>query len=196
MNRNDLLELHYITEISNVALIMAYGILSHKRAGRVKHNSVAMEEIQDRRKRKAVPGGCPLHEYVNLYICARNPMLYKLRSKHAELCVLRINTDVLDLPGVVITDGNASSDYASFRAAPQGLKIVDQALTFSKNWTCSDEIEAFRRKSAKCAEVLVPDSLDTSYIVGAYVSGPAGASAFNAISVGISATINSHLFFL
>ena len=124
MNRNDLLELHYITEISNVASIMAYGILSHKRAGRVKHNSVAMEEIQDR---KAVPGGRPLHEYVNLYICARNPMLYKLRSKHAELCVLRINTDVLDLPGVVITDGNASSDYASFRAAPQGLKIVDQA---------------------------------------------------------------------
>jgi len=133
MNRNDLLELHYITEISNVALIMAYGILSHKRAGRVKHNSVAMEEIQDRRKRKAVPGGRPLHEYVNLYICARNPMLYKLRSKHAELCVLRINTDVLDLPGVVITDGNASSDYALSRAAPQGLKIVDHALTFAEN---------------------------------------------------------------
>src|SRR5712691_2607983 len=49
--------------------------------------------------------------YVNLYLCARNPILYKRQSRHAELCVLRIDPRVLDLPGVVVTDGNAASAY-------------------------------------------------------------------------------------
>ena len=55
-----------------------------------------------------------LHEYANLYLCARNPMLYKRRESHGTLCVLRVSTDVLDLPGVVLTGGNAASDYTAF----------------------------------------------------------------------------------
>jgi hypothetical protein len=57
MNRSDLQELHYITIISNIPSIMTKGILSHKRSKRINHNSVAMEEIQERRKKKIVPGG-------------------------------------------------------------------------------------------------------------------------------------------
>lgn len=55
-----------------------------------------------------VPGGRPLHEYVNLYFCARNPMLFRIKDLHLELCVLQIDTNVLDLPGVVITGGYVS----------------------------------------------------------------------------------------
>jgi hypothetical protein len=47
-----------------------------------------MPEIQRRRAGRVVPGGRSLHEYVNLYICARNPMLYLRRAMHAKLCVL------------------------------------------------------------------------------------------------------------
>ena len=44
---------------------MSKGILSHKRAKKISHNSVAMEVIQERREKKNVPGGRPLQEYVN-----------------------------------------------------------------------------------------------------------------------------------
>jgi hypothetical protein len=154
-----------------------------------------MEAIQDRRKSKIVPGGRPLHEYVNLYFHARNPMLYVLQSYHTDLCILRVSTEILDLPGVIITDSNASSDYARFSPAPRGLSIVDKEMTFAEYWTHPDPFEAMRRKSAKCAEVLVPDRIDPGLIMGAYVSCPEAKAAFEALGVNIPVTINLYLFF-
>jgi len=77
MRREELEELHYISPIVNVSSILTHGILSHRRASKLPHQSVAMPEIQDRRRKVQVPKARPLHEYVNLYICARNPMMYK-----------------------------------------------------------------------------------------------------------------------
>ncbi len=196
MRRSELTELHYITHISNLASILERGILSHVRCQKIPHLSVAMQEIQDRRDGVTVPGGRPLHEYANLYICARNPMLYKRGGQHEELCVLRVTSDVLDLPGVVVTSGNASSQYVRFGAGAAGLGIVDRDLTFAEFWIHQDPIEYFRRKSAKCAEVLVPDRVDPQLIVGAYVSGDVGRAALRAANEALQATINKHLFFL
>jgi hypothetical protein len=154
-----------------------------------------MEAIQDRRKSKIVPGGRPLQEYVNLYFHARNPMLYVLQSRHTDLCILRVSTEVLNLPGVVITDSNASSDYARFSPAPRGLSIVDKEMTFAEYWTHPDPFEAMRRKSAKCAEVLVPDDVESRFITGAYVSCSESKEAFEALGIDIPVSINSHLFF-
>ncbi len=179
----------------NVPSIMSKGILSHKHAKKINHNSVAMEEIQDRREKKVVPGGRPLHEYVNLYFHARNPMLYVRRSHHIDLCILCVGTQILDLPGVVIADRNASSDYARFAPAPHGLSIVDKETTFAEYWTHQDPFEAMRRKSAKCAEVLVPDRIDPCLIMGAYVSCLEAKTKFEALAVDIPVTVNSYLFF-
>lgn len=187
--------MHYITPIRNMVSIMARGILSHNRAKKVQHDSVANQDIQDLRIKKVVPGGRPLHEYANLYICARNPMFYRLQSKHAELCVLRIATEVLDLPGVVVTDSNAASDYALFAPAPRGLGIVDKEMTFAKYWTHQNPIDTWRHKSLKCAEVLVPDFVRPVFILGAYVSCEAAKKGFEATGGGIPVTINSELFF-
>lgn len=195
MNRNDLTDLHYITLIRNVPSIMARGILSHKRSKKINHNSVAMEIIQERREKKIVPGGRPLHEYVNLYFHARNPMLYVRQSQHIDLCVLRVSTEILDFPGVVITDSNASSDYARFSPAPRGLSIVDKEMTFAEYWTHPDPFDAMRRKSAKCAEVLVPDGVESRFIMGAYVSSSESKETFEALGIDIPVSINSHLFF-
>ncbi|MBI4469154.1 MAG: DUF4433 domain-containing protein [Acidobacteria bacterium] len=137
---------------------MAHGILSHSRVDRLQHDSVAMEEIQARRAVKVIPGGRPLHDYVNLYIHARKKMLSKIRAQHASICVLRISTDVLDLPGVIVSDQNASSGYARFAAAPEGLRLIDEALVFAEYWTHPDDpIAEWRHGSIKCAEILVPD---------------------------------------
>jgi len=195
VRRDQLSELHYITPITNLPSVLSRGILSHRQAEKVRHRSVAMDEIQKRRTRKRVPGGRALHEYVNLYFCARNPMLFKRKDQHAELCVIRVSTAVLDLPDVVITDQNAASAYALFSPAPDGLKYVDRDLVFAEYWTHGDPIEQYRHRSIKCAEVLVPDSVPPSYILGAYVSGSTAQAAIEALGLDMSVTLSPHLFF-
>ena len=65
-------ELHCIMPIANVASIMQHGILSYDSASKLKHRCVALQEIQDRRDQKQVPGGLKLHQYANLYFHARS----------------------------------------------------------------------------------------------------------------------------
>ncbi len=176
---------------------MKLGILSNKGAKKVQHNSVAMQAIQERRAKKKVPRGRPLHEYVNLYICARNKMLYKVKGRHLELCVLCVNPDILDLPGVVVTDRNASSDYARFAPAPIGLQLVDYDLVFAEYWTHpGNQIREWEHGSIKCAEVLVPDQVEPKFITKAYVSCSEAQQAFLTSEVEIPVSINAHLFFL
>lgn len=173
MNIDDLDELHYITHIENFGSILAFGILSNQRAAKLAHKSVAMQEIQERRTTVRVPtpqGSRPLHSYVNLYITARNPMLSKLRDQHMNLCVVRVKKQVLSLPGVVVTDCNASSGYARFGAGLDGLAMINKDLVFARYWTDADPIAYYRKKSAKCAEVLVPDQVALNFLFGGYVS--------------------------
>lgn len=196
MNRADLSELHYITPIANVPSILHRGILSNRRVAKLQHESVAKQEVQDLRAKVQVPGGRALHEYANLYICARNPMMYKRQSLHKILCVFRINISVLDLPGVIITDQNAASDYRRFMAAPGGLTSIDQEMVFADYWTHpGDQIAEWRHKSVKCAEVLVPDSVDPTHIMGAYVSNAGSSEALTQQAPGLQVTIDAHLFF-
>ena len=77
MDRGRVTELHYITPIANLASIMACGLLSHRAAENVPHESIALESAQDKRAGKGIPGGLALHEYVNLFFDARNAMMYR-----------------------------------------------------------------------------------------------------------------------
>lgn len=196
MERHELQELHYITPICNVPSIMEHGILSHTRAELLRHQSVAMEEMQDRRARVRVPGGKPLHEYANLYICGRNPMLFKRLDQREQICVLAVNISVLDLPGVIVTDRNAGGDYVQFRPAPDGLSIVNRELTFAEYWTSQNQIDYWQRKAAKCAEVLVPGQIDPRLIRAAYVSCEEAKAILEAPNTGLAVRIDEHLFFM
>lgn len=197
MNREDLEELHYITLIANILSIRERGILSHNRAKKIPHDdSLAMQEIQERRKNKIVPGGNKLHDYVNLYICARNPMMYKRHGHHRDMCVLRVYPTILDMTGTIISDQNASSEYARFGPAPDALKMVDQDLVFADDWTNPyDQIAEWRHKSVKCAEVLVPNQIPPEYIFGVYASRTEPLRQIQTIDPTIPVTINGHLFF-
>jgi len=196
MERHELQELHYITPICNVSSMMQNGILSHVRSKRVPHKSVAMREVQDRRACVRVPGARRLHEYVNLYVCARNPMLYKRLDQREQICVLSVSSDVLDLNGVIITDQNAGGNYVQFRPAPVGLGIVNRELTFAESWVSPDKIDFWRRKAAKCAEVLVPDCVEPRLIRGAYVCSDRAKDQLEAQNTDLAGTIDRHLFFL
>lgn len=137
-----------------------------------------------------------MHEYANLYLCARNPMLYKQQAQHATICVLSVSPNVLDLPGTIITDSNASSEYVRFAPAPHGLRIVDRERTFAEYWTDPDPIQQWRKKAAKCAEVLVPDQVDPRFVVGVYVSSEQAKRQVEAFGLDLPVYIQQHLFFM
>jgi hypothetical protein len=198
MKLADLAELHYIAPIANAKSILSNGILSHQGAQAVKHHSVADPIIQARRKSRRVPGALRLHEYVNLYFTARNPMLFRRKAQHHSLAVLRVDPGVLELPGVVICDGNASSDYTKFLAAPSGIAALDHDLIYAEHWTSDDPIDQWNRKRVKCAEVLVPTTVPPEYLLGAYVSGQRGEAALRLEWRGSSLQIDidSHMFFI
>ena len=122
-------------------------------------------------------------------------MLLKKSGVHEQLCVLRVLTEVIDLAGVVITDGNAASKYSRFAAAPGGLAIVDRERTFAEWWTHPDQIEKWRHSAQKCAEVLVPDLIPAGFVFGAYVSSEQSRERLQRVAPGLAITVDRHLFF-
>ena len=196
MNREDVIELHYITAIANVSSILRHGILSHTLADQRAHDSVAMPEIQQRRSNKRIPGARLLHEYANLYFDAHNPMLSRCRGRNNEICVLRVDPSVLDFPGVIIADRNASSDWAGFRSVSGGLGGISKDRVFARYWTHPDDpYEEMRHKSEKCAEVLVPDRVTPQLIRGVYVANQVALAEFQRLNPRLSVDIRSDMFF-
>lgn len=204
MKREELEELHFITLHSNLPTLLKYGIQSHRRAeiGRrrkiLEAGSVAMQEVQDIREGVRVPEGLELHEYANLYLCARNPMMYKRHARHLEICVLRVSTDVLDIEGAVVTDMNAAKRIRRFAPAPQGLVYVNKEMVFAEDWNRQhngDLIAIDRHRAIKCAEVLIPKEVPHNYITGVYVSCMEAVAVVKSIVPELSVTINGHLFF-
>lgn len=130
-----------------------------------------MQEIQDRRSPKIVPGGRSLHDYANLYFNARNPMMFSRRETHSDLSVLRVSAEILDLQGVIVTDKNAARGIARFFSALAGLQFVERDMVFARDWRHpGDRVAYERHRGIMCAEVLVPDRVDQGFIIGAYVS--------------------------
>jgi hypothetical protein len=197
MDRSDVTELYYITPIANVLSIMQHGILSHNLSFQVPHDSVAMKEIQERRKDKAMPGtNKHLHDYANFYFDAHNPTLSKLRNFNNEICILRINAKILELPGVIISDRNASADYVSFKPVKDGLAALDKNEIYARYWTnARNQYEAWELKSKKCAEVLVPNKVEPGYILSAYVANQQALDAFNQLNTALSVCIKNGIFF-
>lgn len=189
-------ELHSIMPIANIASVMTHGILSHQGAARLEHADVSLADVQDRRANKSVPGGLRLHQYANLYFWARKPMLYKRKERHEHLCVLRLSTDIFRLDGIVFTDRNASSDYVRFYRVQDGIEGMDFDKIFAEDWRHpGDEIEYYRHRSIKCAEVLVPGRVEPQFITGAYASGEVTRNALAAAGFRLPITVNANMFF-
>lgn len=196
MTRDEVQELHYITPLDNVPSIFERGILSHVRASRVEHLSVALEEVQSRRHVKQIPGARRLHEYANLYFDAHNPMLSRRRNENDRICVLRVSSDVLELPGVIVADMNAAADYVTFRPVATGLKLLDTLRVYAQYWTHKDDLlDEKRHRKEKCAEVLVPDRVAPELIVGAYVANQTVLACWQDLEVQVEATIRPGFFF-
>ena len=188
-------EFQWITPIRNIPSVLQHGILSYDEAAKLPHDSVAMQEVQERRDKVQVPGGLRLHQYVNLYFHARNPMLFKRKDEAPKICVLRVSVEARHIPGSVMADRNASSDYVRFLSVAQ-VDQLDLEAIYAMDWRHpSDPIAYYRHKSQKCAEFLVPKRVPTKYIVGAYVSNETSKVELEANGFELPIEINADLFF-
>lgn len=163
-----------ITHVDNLPSIMSNGIMSHDLAQKMNHESIALASVQERRQTKRVPNGLRLHQYACLYFSARNPMMYYRGmnqgiTKIEDLCVLLISPIVLDIDGVVVTDGNAASEITRFYPAEEGLLSLDYDKIYAEWWTDGNPYEQDEKKRVKCAEVLVPNRIPYQMVIGAAV---------------------------
>jgi ssDNA thymidine ADP-ribosyltransferase, DarT len=189
------IELHCIMPLDNIPSVLDHGILSYERAAKLKHHSVAMQPVQDRRDQKQVPGGLKLHQYANLYFHARNPMLFKRKDEAPNLCVLRVSTKVLGLPGTVISDQNAASDYVRF-LHPSQWKLLAFDDIYSMDWRHPDDpIAYWRHRARKCAEVLVAQRVDPQFLIGAHVLNDAAGVRLGSLGFTLPVKVNPELFF-
>lgn len=163
--------LFYITHIENVPSILKNGILSH---GLVETQKVPFTPIYDsgivsNRKAKATPERASLWEYANLYFQPRNPMMYRVVHEKTtkDLAVIGVKPSVLQLPHVMVTDGNAANNPTRFFKASEGLKVIELQwpVIQAEYWNDLDG------SSCKImSECLVPDSIPADHIHTVYVA--------------------------
>lgn len=187
--------LYNIQAIANVPSIMHLGLLSNEKARSIDHISIAMNEVQERRELIRIPNGLKLHQYANLYFDPWNPMLSRKRSQNEEICILKFDRVVLDFEGVIISDKNASSNYAAFYEPNIGLDCIDFDLVYARYWTDEDYYEHCKKKSIKCAEILVPYSIPSDYIVCAAVVNKNAAKRLEKTGFDKNIIIEPRVFF-
>lgn len=193
MDRKQVGELFYITHIGNVAGILRSGILSHTRASHVTHTKVDLDTVQEIRSHIRVSPTRMLHDHANLYVCGRNAMMYHVVHHNPidTVCLLRVSPDVLDLPEVVVTDGNASRvGVTRLDDAATGIAGLDFARVHHQSWIHdADPVATYEHKRVKQAEVLVPDWIDPAHIVGALAPTPGAMTAITTATGGRLATV-------
>lgn len=187
--RNRVPWLYNITAVGNVASIAQGGILCHEAAARVLHDDFSNRSVQDRRARKVVAGGHTLHQLASLYFNPRNAMLYQLCMEGHELVVLRVSPDVLDLPGVVVTDGNAASSDSESWLAHEGLENVPLDSVYVRTWETAEE------KRIRQAEVLVPNRVHPTFIRGFIAPSEAVRHKVQRVVSAWQGSVDSALFF-
>jgi ssDNA thymidine ADP-ribosyltransferase, DarT len=197
--RSEVGELFYITHVANVGSILATGILSHNLATSRTHISVALNVIQEIRSRIAVSPTRMLHDHANLYLCGRGPMMSYVvhHNRIADVCVLRVTSEMLDLQDVVVSDGNASSKWTRFDTPAVGLPGIDVNRLHAEWWTHPGEpvVEKWEHARQKAAEVLVPEFVDRRRIIGAYAPTDGVAEALRAVMGPLDVTVARYPFF-
>lgn len=184
-----------IMPIENIPSVVENGILSYYNSKSYKHTSIALEGVQERREKVKIPNGGHLHSYANLYFTYHNPMMYRRKDEAEELCILAVNTSVLNIDGCVLSDQNASTDLVKFYTPEDGLNNIKFDLIFAEFWNIGDSYEQRLRKAIKCAEILVPDCIPYHYIVGAYVLNKESEQKMQKYGFNKAISINSKPFF-
>lgn len=184
-----------LTAIDNVSSIIKNGILCYDAASGLEHSSIANVSVQERREQVVIPNGGRLHGYANCYFDFNNPMFYSKKDEAENICVLAVNTSVLNNPKCVITDRNAATDLAKFYSAIDGVEQISFDKVYAQYWTHDDPYEQMNHKAIKCAEVLVPQCIPYEYVDGAYVVSQTAKIALEDTGFDRKIVINPKVFY-
>ena len=165
----------YMAPIQNAALIACLGALSYNNVNQNSAPSKLSRSIADLfvSDRRRYVHGIDLHDYVPLYWASHTPMQYVVTRRdrildQSQLVFIRFRTnDILSLPGILTTDGNAASGSTSIHQGTGALDMVDWRIVSTRDCYSTE----YKRK--KCAEVLVPDSIRPDLIDSICVYLPA-----------------------
>jgi O-acetyl-ADP-ribose deacetylase (regulator of RNase III) len=162
--------LYYITHIENLPSILSRGILSHREVENrgVQFKAIYDAEIVGNRKLKTTPDRRSLWEFANLYFQPRNPMLYRVIHEKGpkEIVILGLQPQVLDIPGLYITDGNAANTPTSFFKLRDGIKALSRIWDIiNSDWWNS--LDGSKRKIM--AECLVPSVIPPDFVHSVFV---------------------------
>jgi hypothetical protein len=121
-------------------------------------------------------------------------MMYTQKNGLVPLTVVRLHPAVLDLPGSIITDGNAASNDTIFSPSPSGLDRLNEERVYAKSWDNPDYWTKVELKRARCAELLVPDRVEPRFILGCYVDRQDRSSECIAQVPGLLVEVNAYVF--
>lgn len=97
------------------SILNSGAIYSKTRMGTKPFVSIAYESVQELRSKIIVTSsGRRLHDYVPLYFGNRTPMIAALEKQNEDILFLRFSLDILELPGVVLANGNAATAGTTF----------------------------------------------------------------------------------
>lgn len=100
-----------------------------------------------------------LDDFVRLSFCDDHPMMYRLQNEGANLCLLEIDLSVVNVPGVMFSNMNATDNQATVQSGIDGLKAVN--LDATQRHFVRKEDEDFKPHQA---EILVPKVVPLKYI--------------------------------
>lgn len=187
--------LYSIMPIKNIPSIMEYGILSHELARKHAHESIALEDVQNKREIKIINAGRKLHSYANLYFDSYNPMLSRVRSHYNDICILAIDPSIMNIPGTVVTSCNAASSVVKFADPTEMTDVLNFDIIYAQYWTDDNIHVYYNNKLIKCAEVLIPDCIPYDYIMGAIVINNIAKEKLKSTGFDRNIIVDRHRFF-
>ncbi|MCX6131449.1 MAG: DUF4433 domain-containing protein [Proteobacteria bacterium] len=148
-----------MTHIDNLDGILAVGgLLPYNKMARRSYCDLANDDVQKGRAAVVVQSSSrPLHDYVPLYFGFKTPMVVRNKDQNQGMIFLRFSLDILGMPDVMFTDGNARSSKTRFFKFQQldDLESLNASAISKVKWVGNEEL-----KRQKQAEILVPDFLD------------------------------------
>lgn len=188
--------LYNIVSIDNLESILRHGILSKNKVQNHFHYiDISNRSVQNRRDNVYVTKDKMLHDFANLYFNPRNAMLYSRLTQINDLCILKIDKCVLDLPNTVVSDRNAAIGGAKFMSPSQALKKLDFDIIYSKSWDLDNPQDKLRYKALMMAEVLVYGSVPSHLIKEIWVANEIAYEKVKQITPSILTTIRPKAFF-
>ncbi|MDJ1171593.1 DarT ssDNA thymidine ADP-ribosyltransferase family protein [Roseofilum sp. BLCC_M154] len=162
--------LYYITHIDNIPSILQNGILSHQELldSQIVSTPIYDQEIVNLRQQRLISEDNNLWSYANLYFQPRNPMMYRVVKEGyiKYIAVISIKPQVLQEPGIVITDGNAAHSQTQFYSLNEGVKKIKQNHKKIQNEWWQDTDGSKRIIMSEC---LIPKQVKPTLIESIYV---------------------------